>query len=40
VNIPLSIRAHTRLKRAYEHQLAAAAVAEPAPPVAPPDSKP
>jgi CDP-diacylglycerol--serine O-phosphatidyltransferase len=40
VNIPLSIRAHARLKRAYEQQLAAAAVAEPAPPVAPPDSKP
>ena len=40
VNIPLSIRAHARLKRAHEQQLAAAAVAEPAPPVAPPDPQP
>ena len=39
-NIPLSIRAHFRLKRAHEAQLATAAAAEPMPPLAPPESKP
>jgi CDP-diacylglycerol--serine O-phosphatidyltransferase len=40
-NIPLSIRAHARLKREHEAQLAAAAaVPEPMQPLAPPESKP
>ncbi|MDF2765173.1 MAG: pssA, partial [Rhodospirillales bacterium] len=39
-NIPLSIRAHSRLKRMHEAQLATAAAAEPMPPLAPPESKP
>jgi CDP-diacylglycerol--serine O-phosphatidyltransferase len=38
-NIPLSIRAHARLKRAHEAQLAAAAAVEPAPPLAPPETE-
>ncbi len=37
-NIPLSIRAHARLKRAYQEQLARAAAAEPVQPLAPPES--
>jgi CDP-diacylglycerol--serine O-phosphatidyltransferase len=42
VNIPLSIRAHARLKRLHEEQLAAQAAAAPPapPPLAPPESKP
>jgi CDP-diacylglycerol--serine O-phosphatidyltransferase len=39
VNIPLSIRAHARLKRAHEQQLAAAAAAEAAQPPAPSEPK-
>ena len=39
-NIPLSIRAHARMRRAHEAQMAAAAAPEPMQPLAPPESKP
>ncbi len=39
-NIPLSIRSHARLKRAYEAQLARPAASEPAQPPATPDPTP
>jgi CDP-diacylglycerol---serine O-phosphatidyltransferase len=39
-NIPLSIRAHVRMRRAHEAQMAAAGAPEPMQPLAPPESKP
>jgi CDP-diacylglycerol---serine O-phosphatidyltransferase len=39
-NIPLSIRAHARMRRAHEAQMAAAGSPEPMQPLAPPESKP
>jgi CDP-diacylglycerol---serine O-phosphatidyltransferase len=39
-NIPLSIRAHMRMRRAHDAQMAAAGAPEPMQPLAPPESKP